>query len=147
VLCLGNELVADDGVGPAVARLLRERSVDAEIVESFLAGLGLLDDLLGVERLIVVDAVYTGETPPGSVHVLNEADVSASPAGWQHSMGLFEAIGLARALHLGAPSEVVMVAVEVSDLLNVGGPLTPEVEASVPVAAGVVEGLLAGTAD
>ena len=45
VLCLGNDLIADDGVGPAIAAELRSRSVDAEVTESSLDGLGLLDDL------------------------------------------------------------------------------------------------------
>jgi len=144
VLCLGNDLIADDGVGPAVAEELRNHSVDAEVTESCLAGLGLLDDLLGVERLVVVDAVGTGSVPPGSVHVLTEEDVAASPAGWQHAMGLFEAIDLARALALCAPEEVVLVAVEAGDLVTVGGPLTEDVRGAVDRVVAVVEDLVTG---
>ena len=136
MLCLGNEMIADDGVGPAVAAELRDHSVDAEVVESCLAGLALLDDLLGVQRLIVVDAVGTGMAPPGTVRVLTEDEVAASPAGWQHAMGLFESIDLARALGLCAPEKVVLVAV--------GGPLTEEVRGAVGRTVIVVEDLLAG---
>lgn len=143
VLCLGNELIADDGVGPAVAEELRGRSFDAEVVENCLAGLALLDDLLGVERLVVVDAVATGSAPPGTVHVLTEEDVAVSPAGWQHAMGLFESIDLARALGLCAPGEVVLVAVEAGDLVNVGGPLTDAVREAVSMVATLVEDLVA----
>ena len=144
MLCLGNEMIADDGVGPAVAAELRDRSIDAEVAESCLAGLALLDDLLGVERLIVVDAVGTGTVPPGTVRLLTEDEVAASPAGWQHAMGLFESIDLARALGLCAPAEVVLVAVEAGDLVTVGGPLTEEVRGAVGRTVIVVEDLLAG---
>lgn len=144
VLCLGNDLIADDGVGPAVAEGLRKHSVDAEVAESCLAGLALLDDLLGVERLVVVDAVGTGSVPPGSVHLFTEEDVAAGPAGWQHAMGLFEAIDLARALGLCAPEEVMLVAVEAGDLVTVGGPLTKEVRGAVDRAVALVEDLVAG---
>ncbi|MCB2223326.1 MAG: hydrogenase maturation protease [Actinobacteria bacterium] len=146
MLCLGNPLVADDAVGPAVAAELRSRLSDAEVVESSLAGLGLLDDLLDVDRLVVVDAVATGRAPAGATHVWAEDDIDASPGGWQHSLGLFEMLGLARALGLHAPRDVVLVGVEAGDLTNVGGPMTPPVGAAVPAVVGVVERLVADPA-
>jgi hydrogenase maturation protease len=145
VLCLGNPLVADDGLGPAVAAELRSRTLGAEIVESSLAGLGLLDDLLEVDRLVVVDAVATGTAPAGAAHVWGEDEVTAAPGGWQHSMGVFEMLRLARALGLDAPHEVVLVGVEAGDLATVGGPMTGPVGAAVPAVASQVEGLVRGS--
>ena len=142
VLCLGNDLIADDGLGPAVARMLRERRVAAEVAESCEAGLALLDLITGVDRLVVVDAADTGTAPPGSVHVIDEGDLEAPPAGWQHAIGLLDAMILARHLGMDTPSEVTLVAVEAGDLVSIGAPLSSPVAAAVPVAAAAVERLL-----
>jgi hydrogenase maturation protease len=142
VLCLGNELIADDGVGPAVAAELRNRGADVDLAESALDGLALLDDLVGADRLVVVDAILTGSTAPGSVRVVTEQELAASPGGWQHALGLFDTIRLGRALGLAVPREVVLVVVEAADLVCVGGPLTPEVRGAVPRVASLVEQLL-----
>lgn len=144
VLCLGNDLIADDGVGPAIAAELRRRSIDAEVAESSLDGLGLLDDLVDVDRLVVVDAISTGRSAPGSITVVGEDGIAAAAGGWQHALGLFDAIALARALGLDAPGEVVLVAVEASDLVRVGGPMTDAVRVAVPGAASIVEDLVKG---
>jgi len=144
VLCLGNDLIADDGVGPAIAAEVRSRTVDAEVAESSLDGLALLDDLVDVDRLVVVDAISTGRSAPGSIIVVSEREIAAAAGGWQHALGLFDAIALARALGLDAPGEVVLVAVEVSDLVCVGGPLTEAVRRAVPEAASIVENLVKG---
>lgn len=144
MLCLGNPLIADDGMGPAVADELRRRRVAADVAESSLAGLGLLDDLLGVDRLVVVDTVETGAGPPGTLRVVSGDEVEAGPAGWQHAMGLFESLSLARALGLDAPREVLLVAVEAGDLVSVGAPLTPPVRDRIPEVADLVEQMVRG---
>ncbi len=146
MLCLGNELIADDGFGPAVASELRTRSIDADVVESALDGLALLDELVGVDRLVVVDTVATGSATPGSVTVVTEQEIAARPGGWQHALGLFDAIRLARSLGLDAPREVVLVMIEAGDLVCVGGPMTQAVRRSVPRAVSLVEGLVEGEA-
>jgi hydrogenase maturation protease len=143
VLCLGNDLIADDGAGPAVAAELRRMGLDAEIAESGWAGLALLDLVVGVDTLVVVDVAGTGKVPPGTVEVLSEADLSPGPAGAQHGLGLFEVLGLARSIGLAAPAEVFVVVIEAGDLGGIGMPMTAEVAAAVPRAAARVGELLA----
>ena len=143
VLCLGNDLIADDGAGPAVAAVLRRIGVDADVSECDWAGLAMLDLVVGVDTLVVVDVVATGSAPPGSVRVFSETDLASGPAGSQHGLGLFEVLGLARSLGLEVPGSVVVVAIEAGDLVGIGSPMTGAVAAAVPVAAGIVEDLLA----
>lgn len=143
MLCLGNDLIADDGLGPAIARRLRERTPAVDAVESSLTGLGLLDELLGVERLVVVDAVVTGTAEPGAVRVVTESDVEVPRGGSPHYIGLFEALDLGRALRLPVPEEVVLVAVEAGDLSTVGGDLSDDVRAALPGIVDLVAGLAA----
>ena len=146
VLCLGNELLADDAFGHVVAdRLVAKLSKNAvehspaatapagvEVVKSPLAGLGLLDELTGVSRLIVVDSVQTGKAPPGTLHILQEDELKTPAGPSPHYFGIFESLGLARRLGLPAPEEVIILAVETADCTTLGGNMHPAVLAAIP---------------
>lgn len=174
VLCLGNDLIADDAVGIVAARSLCRRLAAAggsrpagppfdpaatmsafdhpragvvEVVETALTGMYLLEAVVGASRLIVVDSVVTGSAEPGTVEVLGEEDFAGAPAGGSpHYIGLFEALDLARSLGLDVPDEVVIVAVEAGDFFTVGGGMTAAVGAAVPVVVERVLALLEGEA-
>jgi hydrogenase maturation protease len=174
VLCLGNDLIADDALGVVAARWLCRRlagmgaplppgpALDSaatvrafdhpgvgpvEVVETALTGMYLLEAVVGASRLIVVDTVVTGAAEPGTVLVLGEGDLAGAPGGSPHYTGLFETLDLARALGLEVPGEVVIVAVEAGDFLTVGGEMTAPVAAAVPVVVQRVLGLIEGGGD
>ena len=131
VLCLGNDLMADDAVGPSVARHLRSlRMPDVEVVETPESGLRLLD-YLEAERLVVVDAVSSGGAPPGTLYVLDREQLPCAHAVSPHYAGLQEALLLGLALGLAVAEQVTVLAVETADCLTVGGPMNPAVERAV----------------
>ena len=68
----GNELVGDDGIGPAAIGALRSRSVPAHVrVDDWLTDpLHLVDSWRGEGRVWLVDAVV-GDAQPGTVHTLD----------------------------------------------------------------------------
>jgi hydrogenase maturation protease len=133
VLCLGNALRRDDAVALHVAASLRAAPPPgATILESARAGLYLLDDMEGFERVVVIDAVRTGVSPPGTVHSVPLEAIRAPGGPSPHAIGLPSALGLARAAGAPVPSRIHVVAVEVVDMENVGEGLTPAVEAAVP---------------
>jgi hydrogenase maturation protease len=167
VLCLGNELISDDGLGVVVARRLAGRlshvgtavaassSIDpaltawafelpgvgrVEVLETALTGMYLLDAVTGASRLIVLDSVVTGANAPGTMLELSEADLDGPRGGSPHYIGLLETLDLARAFGMQVPDQVVFVAVEAGDYMTVGGAMTPPVEAAIP---GVVERAMA----
>ncbi len=128
VLGLGNELLSDDAVGILAARVLKERLRDkAEVVESSLSGMALLDLLIGYERAILIDAVKTGRTPPGTISELSPADLGAVAAPSPHYAGLPELIATAQALNLNFPKEIKIFAIEVEDPYTIGRGLSPTV--------------------
>ncbi len=139
VLCLGNELVADDAFGPLAAGELRRQFPEVEVVESPLSGFYLLDHLLDVGKLVVIDTILTGRAEPGTVHVFSENDVACPPGGSPHYTGIFEALALGRGLELAVPDEVVLIAVEAADLTVVGGPIHPVVRTALPEVVELVE--------
>jgi hydrogenase maturation protease len=131
-LCLGNALRRDDAVALHVARRLRAAPPPrTEVRESARAGLYLLDDMEGFERVVVVDAVRTGAHPPGTVHRVALEDLHAPAGPSPHAIGLPSALSLARAAGAPVPTQVALVLVEVAELDTVGEGLTPRVSAAV----------------
>jgi len=127
VLCLGNDVLADDAFGLVVATELRRCNPDIEVVESMESGVRLLDAVLGVERVVVVDTVQTGRVGPGTVMVLDADEIDNVSGNSPHYMGLFEAIELGRCLGLPVAHEIEIVAVEAADCLTIGGVMHPAV--------------------
>ncbi len=134
VLCLGNALRRDDAVALRVADALEAAPpAGAAIRRSAAAGLYLLDDMEGFDRVVVVDAVRTGR-PPGTVLSFPLEDLRAPEGPSPHSIGLPSALARARAAGAPVPGRIHVVAVEVLDMEHVGEGLTPEVAAAVPEA-------------
>src|SRR5262249_13077028 len=62
--CVGNVLRGDDGFGPAVAERLTDLPRGAEVIETGIGGVALLQELMtGCEGLVVIDAVDRGAEP------------------------------------------------------------------------------------
>jgi hydrogenase maturation protease len=101
VICLGNELVADDAVGYEVYERLRHPPLpaDTQIEYAAVGGLWLLDRLTGGEQLLIlVDAVMLG-APIGTVHSLAWDELPLLPAGAvlsAHAIGLRETVQIGR---------------------------------------------------
>jgi len=88
VLGLGNELAGDDAVGVLAARAVREDLADAaDVVESSASGMALIEVLAGYERAVVVDAIMTGKSAPGTITEMGMDEVGRVVArpSWQPS--------------------------------------------------------------
>jgi hydrogenase maturation protease len=132
VLCLGNPLRSDDAVGLHVAaRLRHDPPPGATVKVSGQAGLYLLDDMEGFDRVVVVDAVRTGGHPAGTVHALPLRELHTPAGPSPHAVGLPSALARARALGAPVPAEVELVMVEAERLDEVGEGLTPAVAGAV----------------
>ncbi len=131
VLGIGNLVMSDDGIGVRVVQLLAERyrvPAGVTVLDGGTLGLDLLPRLEGVERLLVVDAVETGEMP-GTVVRLTGDDVpivletKVSP----HQMGLKDLLAISR-LQGTTPPEMVLLGVQ-PQCIELGMELSPAVEA------------------
>ncbi len=149
VVGLGNPLLADDGVGWRVAQALVARlAVDAmpatdpaqaavEVDHLAVGGLALMERLVGYRRAVLVDAMVTGEHPPGSVHRFSIASIpgrEATHLNSAHDASLATALAAGRLLGADLPAEIAIVAVEAVRVDEFGEELTPAVEAAIPVA-------------
>jgi hydrogenase maturation protease len=143
VLCLGNDLLADDALGIVVADRIRERvSPEIDVVDTMETGFSLMEYLLDVRRMVVVDTVMTGKAVPGTVYVVREQDVKEVSGGSPHYIGLFEGLELGRELGLNVPDDLVIVAVEGGDCRTVGGLMSQSVHDAIPIVLAQVSEIL-----
>lgn len=143
VLCLGNDLRADDGVGWKVADRLQEGTPAGAVVrKSALSGMYLLDELLDFDHVIVVDAVQTRTRLAGDVFTLSLDDLPPGAGPSPHAIGFPSVLRIARAYGLPLPATIDIVAIEVADIETVGCGLTAPVAGAVPRAEEVVRRLV-----
>jgi hydrogenase maturation protease len=138
ILCLGNELLADDAFGLAAAEELRRRFPQMDVIFTTDSGFHLLDYLAEIQILVVVDSIQTGTVPPGTLYVLRSSDMKSASGPSPHYVGLLETLQLAKELLLNVPKEVVVLAVEAADCLTLGGRMHDAVESAVGLATDLV---------
>ena len=151
VIGLGNPILGDDGVGWRVAELVREGlgDTDVDILCLAVGGVSLMEEMVGCNRAVLVDAVVTGGTP-GEV-LSGPLDALGDPAcghtASTHDTTLMTALSMGRALAAPLPDEVWVVGVEVDParLHEFSDTLSPAVAAAVPEAAQRVREWLADT--
>ena len=117
VLGLGNMLLTDDGVGPALLNQLGDPSErwsdQVEFVDGGTQGLALLGQLSGRRGLIIVDALQCGAAP-GTVHRLTLPElreISPGRATSGHESNAGELLSAAQLLD-ELPDRLFIVGVE-----------------------------------
>ena len=133
LLALGNDILGDDGIGLAAARILKtEFGHEIEVVESPGGGLALLDILEGYDRALLLDGILTGKFSPGTVLEFTTADFQKVVAPSPHYAGLPEVLAMAVALEIDFPEEIKILALEVEEPYVVREGFTQSVEEALP---------------
>ena len=134
VLGLGNDLLADDGIGHLAAAALQPRLAGrADVEATAVHGLALLDLLIGYDAVVVLDAACTGAHPVGTVHEIDPDSLARVESPSPHFAGFPEMLDLAARLGLQFPRRVRILSVEVLDPWTIGGAMTPAVRDALPV--------------
>jgi hydrogenase maturation protease len=154
IIGLGNPILGDDGVGWKVAQEV-ERQLPASVlgpssimVECFaLAGLALMEQMIGYERVILIDSLNTGQHPQGAVVTFTLdalADLTYGHSASAHDLSLKNALKMGRSMDVDLPSDeqVHVIAIEAEHVYDFGETLTPTIALSVPIAVAEVFKLL-----
>jgi hydrogenase maturation protease len=132
ILGLGNPILTDDAVGIRVAQELE--GPDVTVVATSEAGLAILEEVTGYERLIIIDSIKTGEGEPGELYKLELEDLKPkSDFSSSHGLDIATAFKLGERLGYALPGQVSIYAVEVKDNTTFGEGFTPEIEKSIPL--------------
>ncbi|WP_174590395.1 hydrogenase maturation protease [Methanocella conradii] len=135
VLGCGNVLVGDDGIGIRVIEKLQamELPPDVEVIDAGVGGLAILSWIEDADRVIIIDAVQTGNEPPGTVYRFTDKELPPSSMFMLslHDLNLVDTLNVGRLVQK-MPEEVVIIGVEVRRVAEFTKELTPEVEAALP---------------
>jgi len=143
VLGLGSPDRGDDGAGPAVAAHVRALGLPGVRVRVVGDPSRLLEAWSGEPDVVVVDAVRADDEPAGTVlaielgaQVRTPATMPAGSGGGTHTLGLADAVRLARALD-ALPQRLLVVGI-VGRTFTLGAGLSEAVRAAVESAGAVV---------
>ena len=135
VLGLGNPILSDDAVGLLVVKELEGRVDQQEVtlIETSVAGLGMLDFLTGYDRAIIIDSIQTVGGQAGQIYRLDpEALDFTRHAASPHDVNLATALELGKRLELSLPQQIIIFAIEVADASTFSEECTPEVRRAIP---------------
>ncbi|MCB9496161.1 MAG: hydrogenase maturation protease [Fibrobacteria bacterium] len=147
VIALGNPLLCDDSAALVALRLLRERTACSrtDFVENYSSGMDLLPDLSGHRHALVMDAVRTGEHPPGSLldFSLEELDrTRQARLVDSHGMNLATVVAMGIRFGLPMPESLTILGIEGRDFTTFQEHPRDDVMAGLPSLVGRVEAIL-----
>jgi len=127
VLCIGNVLLSDEGVGVHVAQVLDEEGLPegVTLVEGGTDGFKLMNVIVEAGRLVVVDCVKGG-AEPGTLYRFDIEDAPTSFSGIKtsvHQIGILEVIHVSelisgrtpRTTFIGCEPASLAMSMELSD--------------------------------
>jgi hydrogenase maturation protease len=140
VIGLGNPILTDDGVGIYTARAVRRllpADAPVDVTELAVGGLGLMEAMVGYERVILIDALWSPPEEAGEVMLFDAGHLPETlNSASSHDVDLPTALRIGRELGalLPADEDIQIVAIRANDVLNFGEEPTPPVKASIPEA-------------
>lgn len=141
VLGMGNPILSDDSAGLRVVREVERRLEPgvATVAETNVAGLGLLDELNGYDRAVIVDAMQKGEGPAGRILRLDPNRLEAARhVSSPHDVDFATALEIGRRLGMSMPGTITIFGIEIGDATTFSEECTPLVEQAIPLCAELV---------
>jgi len=138
---IGNILMGDDGIGPAVVAYLESNfplNSDVTLEDLGTPSLDLPNYMTGYDRVIFIDAI-AADDPPGTIRLYSRDEIVATPPGIRvspHEPTINDAL-IVLDFAGSAPKDVVLVGI-VPQTLEGGMTLSPAVAGAVPRAAAAV---------
>ena len=136
---VGNVLRGDDGFGPAVTQLLDDLPEGAEVIETGIGGVALLQELMaGCSGLILIDAVERN-APPGTVFLITPEVMEGEHVPDVHLANPDRVLSMAKTMGV-LPDRVMIVGCQPADNMEeLDQGLSPEVQRALAVAVDKIE--------
>ncbi|MGC1121475.1 MAG: hydrogenase maturation protease [Candidatus Methanofastidiosia archaeon] len=133
VIAIGNDLMGDDGAGPAVFAALQTETlpVGIDFIDGGTGGMALLHVIKAYKAVIFIDCVDFGGVP-GEVRVFAPEEVTSSKTSRYslHELDLLEVIHLSRKIG-EVPETITIVAIQ-PERIGPGLPLSRAVSVAIP---------------
>lgn len=133
ILGIGNYLMADEGVGVHLAKLLEQEQLpdDIEVIDGGTGGFHLLELFELYEHIILVDATMDN-FPHGTIRLIKPKFAADFPRAMStHDIGLKDLVSALQLLD--KMPEIHLFVVSIKSIQDQGICLTPQAEAVMPV--------------
>ena len=127
VLGIGNEMLRDDGIGPKLAKKLRNflPSDNIDYATSLVGGMETIEIMKAYDEAVIIDGIITKDGVPGTVYFmtypLNMNTLHLSNA---HDISFDMSVKLARKLNIPFPEKITIIAIEILEDREFGENLT-----------------------
>lgn len=131
IICLGNPLMRDEGIGIRLASELSAHlaeNPDIEVLDLGTGGLSVIHAITGREKIVIVDCAIMGQ-PPGTMLRFTPEQVRSNKVRMRYSLhegDLLNTLELSRRLG-ECPDEVVIFGIEPKEISHCEG-LTSELQ-------------------
>lgn len=138
VIGLGNPVLSDDSVGLIIVEELENRNStkypDAKFRLNYAGGLDLMEDMMDARRAIIIDAVITHNSPPGTCHEFKLDDLKGSHCTGHtnsHGLELDTVITMGSRLGYVMPEEIIILGIEGTEFEAFSETPTPDVSGQI----------------
>ena len=133
---LGNPYRCDDAVGIKIVEQLKNVLDDPRVTirSGSIDGLSMLDEILGYEKVIIVDSIKTDHGTPGDIYrtTLDPVDISSS-VSLSHGISFLTALRMGAQLGYDMPHTIELLTVEIADNESFSEECTESVKGKIPV--------------
>jgi hydrogenase maturation protease len=121
VLGMGNPILSDDGVGLVIADRLRELISGADVVSNNMIGLSLFEQIIGYDKIFVIDAMTTPDHRIGELKkILREEKGGTRHLFSSHGLNFFELMELGAFLGYEMPEVGAVYGIEIGNVADFG---------------------------
>jgi len=126
LLGMGNPILTDDGVGLVLAERLQKRIKGAEVAVNAMIGLGLLDQIIGYDKIFIIDAMTSSNGNIGEMRIISETNGYGSLHLFSsHGLNIFDLMELGKRCGYHVPDLAAVYGIEIGDEVAFGMRLTP----------------------
>jgi hydrogenase maturation protease len=129
ILGMGNPILSDDGVGLFIARKLQKSLPAVDVSTTAMAGLDILDLIMGYDQVFLVDASIAKRSGPGEVTRFGPEENGVLHLFSSHGLNFFELLRFGKALGYEMPEVGGVYGIEIGDEICFGHQLTPRLKA------------------
>jgi hydrogenase maturation protease len=145
ILGIGNEILTDDGIGPKLVNEIDRGRFpsDVSFQNATLGGLELLDVMRDFRKVIIIDAIKTGQYQPGSIHYYTPDDFKETlHLSNLHDINFLTALELGRQTGMQIPESIQIIAIEIVEDRVFSSSFSPAIAEQYPTILCKVEDLL-----
>lgn len=135
IIGLGNPILSDDRIGLLIIDELEKRNTNPNIsfVRLSSGGMTIIDASDGYDEVVLVDSIFSGQFPVGSLAILTPENFSETMhISNVHDINFATALKMGEEMGVKIPKKFRIYAIEVKEVLTFSLEMTKEVAENLP---------------